>query len=176
MSPRLLLMKLVILNGPCGVGKSSAAVLLHAQMPLSVHVDIDAQRRFISHYHEQHEESWKMSIDIAAAIVDTVLSAGHDVIVDKMLFDDAVIERLLKIGTAHRANVYEFILWASKVEVMRRAEVRGYKPGSLFTPEKCERFWHEIDELKTRRPQAMVIDVERLSTDEVVSELRSQLS
>ncbi len=169
-------MKLIILNGPCGVGKSTAAMALHAQMPLAFHLDIDAQRRFISEYHEQHEDSWQLSIAVACAIVETVLKAGHDVIVDKMIFKDDVLDRLLGIGRASGALVYEFILWASKDEVMRRAAARGYRPGSLFTPEKCERFWHEIEALKARRPQAVMLDVEKLSADEVVSELRRQLS
>ncbi|MEK7183021.1 MAG: AAA family ATPase [Patescibacteria group bacterium] len=169
-------MKLIIINGPCGVGKSSAAVLLHAQMPMAFHLDIDAQRRFISEYRDKHEESWRLSIAIALNIADTALKAGHDVIVDKMLFDDGVIDRLLAIGRSCGADVYEFILWASKEEVMRRAEVRGYRPGSLFTPEKCERFWYEIKDLKIRRPQAIVIDVEALKTEDVTAELRRQIA
>ena len=149
---------------------------LHAQMPMALHLDIDAQRRFISEYHEKHEDSWKLSIAIADAIAETALKAGHDVIVDKMIFKDDVLDHLLEIGRTCGADVYEFILWASKDEVMRRAAARGYRPDSLFTPEKCERFWHEIEALKVRRPQAVMIDVEKLSADEVVSELRRQLS
>jgi len=169
-------MKLIIINGPCGVGKSTTAALLHAQLPKAFYLDIDAQRQFISQYHEYHEESFSLSMKIALAIVETALEAGHDVIVDKMLFDDAVIDRLLKIGRSCGADTYEVILWASKEEVMRRAEVRGYRPGSLFTPEKCERFWNEIRDLKTRRPQAIVIDVETLEIEEVVKELRKRLN
>jgi predicted kinase len=144
-------------------------------MPMAFHLDIDAQRRFISQYHDKHQESWELSVAVAYAVAETALKAGHNVIVDKMLFDDAVIERLLEIGRACGAEVYEFILWASKEEVMRRAEARGYKPGSLFTPEKCERFWHEIDDLKTRRPNARIVEVEKLTTEEVVAQLEQQL-
>jgi deoxyadenosine/deoxycytidine kinase len=50
-------MKLIILNGPCGVGKSTVAQKLHEVIPLSFLLDIDAQRRFISKHREFKEES-----------------------------------------------------------------------------------------------------------------------
>ena len=168
-------MQLIILNGPCGVGKSTAALTLHASLPLAVYLDVDATRRLISDYHDQHEVSWRLSVDLVCTMAETALKAGHDVIVDKMLFDDAVLDRLLMIGRASGARTQEFILWASKGEVMRRAERRGYRLDSLFTPEKCERFWHEIEALRVRRSQVMVLDVENMSSEQVVAELRRQL-
>lgn len=37
--------KLIIMNGPCGIGKSTAAKHLHESMPLSYLVEIDVSKK-----------------------------------------------------------------------------------------------------------------------------------
>jgi adenylate kinase family enzyme len=45
-------MKLIILNGPPGIGKSTVAQKLQKELPLSFLLEIDALRRCISNYRE----------------------------------------------------------------------------------------------------------------------------
>lgn len=160
-------MKLIIINGPCGIGKSTVAAKLHADMPLSFLLDIDAQRRFMSHYREQPKESREISLVISNAILKTCLEKQCDVIIDKMIFDSAVLDSFHKIAKAHDADVYEIILWAPKEVVMKRADQRGWREGGLLTPEKCEMFWEKINELKEHRPHAHVLNIENKNEDDV---------
>ncbi|MEK7072992.1 MAG: AAA family ATPase [Patescibacteria group bacterium] len=166
-------MNLVIINGPCGIGKSTVASALHQTMPLSFLVDIDAIRRLISGYREHAEESGQSSFLVVLAMIDAYIQTGHDVIVEKMLFDETRLDRMIALATQRNAHVTEVMLWASKDFVLKRAADRGYREDGLLTPEKCERFWNEMNELKAKRPHATIIDVENLSPEEVVERIRT---
>ncbi|MDP2631688.1 MAG: AAA family ATPase [Candidatus Uhrbacteria bacterium] len=163
-------MKLIIINGPCGVGKSTLAARLHNEMPLSFLLDIDAQSKFISHYREYREERWEMYLAISSAIIDTCLKLGRDVIVEKMIYDPVVIDNFINIGKIYNADIREIIIWASKDVVMNRAEERGYRDESLLTREKCEDFWEKINSIKGSRTDAILIDADR-DEDQVFKDL-----
>ncbi|HLD17452.1 MAG TPA: AAA family ATPase [Patescibacteria group bacterium] len=165
-------MNLVIINGPCGVGKSTVATTLHQTMPLSFLVEIDAIRRLINGYNEHAEETSQYSFSVALAIIETHLQTGNDVIVEKMMRDETRIDRMIALAKHHGARVTEIILWARKDFVLKRATDRGYREDSLLTPEKCERFWNEIDVIKNKRPGVIVIDVEKLSPDVIVERIK----
>jgi predicted kinase len=165
-------MKLIIINGPCGVGKSTVARKLHETLPLSFLLDIDAQRRFISRHIEMAPESLSLVNAVALGITEACLREGRDVIVEKKIENTQFLDDLIALGKKHGAETYEFILWAPKEVVMKRAADRGYRPGGSFTPEKCERFWHQIDDLKDRRPEAKVIDAGRLDSDGVLEAVK----
>ncbi len=164
--------KLIIINGPCGIGKSTTAKNLHESMPLSYLVDVDEIGRNISHYREYREERWELREAVAFATVDAALSVDRDAVVEKMIFWENVLDKYREIGEKHGAEIHEIILWAPKEFVMKRAEDRGWREGGLLTPEKCEQFWHEIDELKDKRPDAHIIDVTKLSEEEVLEEIK----
>ncbi len=130
-------------------------------------LEIDAQRRYISEYREHEQESKLLSYGISEAIIDTYLNSGNDVIIDKYLVDTEITNRFLGLGKKHNADVYEFILNSSKELVIGRAKERGYRENSLLTPDKVERFWNEIQAYIKKRPDAVVIDLEKLDPDEV---------
>lgn len=164
-------MNLFVLNGPCGAGKSTSAAILHKRLPGSVLVEIDALRRMISAYHQSSKESWVFAIDIAKHIVMTALEDERDVIIDKMIYDVQTLDQLQQLGKQLGADVYEFIVWAEKQTVIDRANARGYKKEGLFTPEKCERFWHEIQKLKNIRKEAIIVNAETQTPEEVVESI-----
>lgn len=159
-------MKIIIINGPCGVGKSSIAMRLHEAFPRSFLLDIDSVRRLFSQYKEKREESGQASLKLSEAIVETCLNMGYDVIVDKMQFDTEVLDRYYEIAKQKEAEVKEIILWATKEVVMERAHARGWKEGGSLTPEKCEAFWYQIEEMKGKRPNAVIIDTSLISLEE----------
>ncbi len=160
-------MKLIIINGPCGVGKSTLSARLHTDTPLAFLLEIDAQRRFISHYREYEKESREMNLAIAKAIIKSCLEDKHDIVMDQMTFDPDILNFYYEIARTYGADVYEIILWAPKETIMKRADERGWREGGLLTPEKCELFWERINELKESRSQAHIINTEDLDEGEV---------
>jgi len=159
---------MIIINGPCGIGKSTVAIRLHATLPLSYIVDVDEIGGKISHYQDYEEERYELREAVAFATVDAVLSKNRDVVVEKMIFRDEVLDSYCDIGKKYNADITEIILWASKEFVMKRANKRGYREGGTFTPEKCESFWEAIKDIKKRRANAHVIDVTKLDEDAVL--------
>ncbi|PIQ67275.1 hypothetical protein CO173_00995 [Candidatus Uhrbacteria bacterium CG_4_9_14_3_um_filter_41_35] len=170
-------MKLIILNGPCGVGKSTLAKALHTEMPLSFLVDIDVINGFIADHEDDidKEERWKISKEVSKAILKTMLELGRDVIVDKMIYDDTLLNEYREIAESFSSEVFEIILWAEKAVVMARASERGFLKSGRLTAESCELFWHKIDELKALRQEVEIIDSTWLTSEEVLKKVKNVL-
>lgn len=158
-------MKLILINGPTGVGKSTIAQKVHQSYPLSFLLDIDAQRRYISEYREHPAESRELVLKLSIAIVENYLQSGHDIIIDKVLTDVAVVEKFVELGKKYGAEVFEFILNTDKEILIARAEERGYIPGSMLTPEKVPEFWDRIQKYITERPNAVVVETMNVSPE-----------
>lgn len=170
-------MKLIIVNGPSGVGKSTLVGRLHAEMPMCLLIDIDCIRRFITSYRENVKESSELSFRLAEVMLDAYLVSGHDVIIDKtLLYADEVLDTFITIGMAHGADVYEFILSVEKDVLIKRADERGFRPGGLLTPEKVIKHWEGSQRLVSDRKNAVVIDTSRLGAEEVYEKLKEYLA
>lgn len=145
---------------------------IHNQLPLALLLDIDAQRRLFGHYKELREESRVAHFALAYAMLEHALSTGRDVVIDKMLYDQEILNSYRQVAEKYGAEVTEVILWAPKEVILKRATERGYKEGGLLTPEKVTLFWDHINEMKDLRPDATVIDVTKLSVEEVCDRVK----
>ncbi len=168
-------MKLILINGPAGIGKSTIAGKLHQVLPLSFLLDIDAQRRYISGYREHRKESGDLVIQLSLAMVENYLQSGHDVIIDKVLTDAGVSERFLELGRKHDATVFEFVLNADKEALIVRANERGYREGSMLTPEKVPKIWEAMQSYIKLRPSALIVETSGKSIEEVCDFVMGQI-
>lgn len=167
---------LIIINGPCGIGKSTAAKNLHESLPLSYLIDVDEIGRKISHYREFEEERREIREAVAFATVDAVLNLGRTAIVEKMIYSEDVLNTYRSIAEKYHIQVHEIILWAPKETVMQRAHERGWRKGGLLTPEKCELFWHKIDKVKDLRKHATTIDISDMNEREVLKAIQKLIN
>lgn len=168
-------MRLIILNGPCGVGKSTFARKLHAKMPLSFLLDIDEQSKFISGYQEHPADRWEMTKLISQSVIDACLAGGRDVIVDKIIYDEDLLDSYRALAEHYGAEVVELILWGSKEEVLKRAKGRGWDEDNKLTRESCAWFWDEIEKIKEAREGAIIIETDGLSKKEVEEKIMDEL-
>jgi predicted kinase len=168
-------MKLILINGPTGIGKSTIAQKLQHVLPLSFLLDIDAQRRYISGYKEHRDESLDLVMKLSYAVIETALQNGRDVVIDKVLTDTEVSERFLELGRKYDAAVFEFVLNADKETLIARANQRGYIEGSMLTPEKVPEFWDRIQSYLIERPDAIVIDTKSMSPDDTFEYIRGKI-
>jgi predicted kinase len=166
---------LIILNGPTGIGKSTIAARLQAEMPDSAVVDIDEIRRSIPDYRENRQESLALAYKQAGEIIEESLAKGLDVIIDKTITGADILDSYRAIASKHGAEVLEFILFADKDTLQKRADERGYRPGSLLTRERVGEMWEKLDTLRAERPHAIVIDTASLDADSTLAKIRSYL-
>lgn len=169
-------MKLIIINGPTGVGKSTIAKKIHAEFPLSFLLEIDAQRRYIGEYKKNYKESGKLSLVVSNAIIDGYLQSGHDVIIDKVIVKTSTILDFIEIAKKHNAEIYEFILNSSKATLVKRAAERGYTEGNSLTPEKVEKFWEAIQKYIKDRPNSIEINTDKLDVDTVSKMIMNRIN
>lgn len=175
-------MKLIILNGPVGVGKTTLGKQLQEKLPLSFFFHFDEIRRHIGQYHDYPHESRNLAFELAFSCAEKCFEEGKDFIIDKIMYNKVengtakpTLDILYQIADKHKAEVFEFLLWADKVTVMNRLDQRGYKPHGLLTPEKAELFWEEMNKFKANRKQAIFVDTTQLSADEVFKKVFEML-
>lgn len=176
-------MKLIILNGPVGVGKTTVAKELQKKLPLSFFVHFDELRRHIGGYREYRHESRVLTFDIVYAIIHECFKQGKDVLIDKIMYNHleegktkTSLNLLKEVADQYGSTIYEFILWADKETVLKRLETRGYSEGGLLTPEKAEGFWEKMNKFKDERKEAQIVDTTTMSPDEVFEEVWKKLS
>jgi broad-specificity NMP kinase len=168
-------MKLILLNGPSGIGKSTISTKLADELLNTVVIDVDELRRSIPDYRENREESLRLSYERTKEEIRAHLAAGENVIVDKAIRYSDTIDTLIEEGRKGGAEVYEFMLHADKSSVQQRADERGYRPGSLLTREKVGEMWEWADKLQTQRPNAIIVDTTHLTADETLERIKSAL-
>jgi predicted kinase len=168
-------MKLIILNGSSGAGKTTVARRLHEIIPLSVIVPNFEIRRMISGFKNNREKSGQILYALTYGIVEQALQEGVDVIVDSKIHDDctgnSLVDRLLSVAKEKGAESYEIILGVDKQRSLERIRARGFKPGAILTEENVEEnvdnFLRKMTEYSESRTQAIFVDTGEMTPDEV---------
>lgn len=168
--------KLIILNGPCGVGKTTLAEIYKDEHPLTLSLDVDEVRRFIGQYREHREKSHELMYRLAYAMAEEHLKSGYDVVVPNIIRDVAILERFEEIAQVLNVDFYEFVLTTSKEDAIARAVKRGFKPGGLLQADKLETMYDELVETLKKRPEVIQITSKERQVEETYRELIDKLS
>lgn len=164
---------LVHLNGPPGVGKSTIASALVAMRPLALGIEIDTLRTWIGQW-ETEESSKGLAREIAYAMASAHLERGRDVVIPQLDIRLEVIKRLRTIAEGQGGRFVEVILTSSHGEMARRVgqptSFGGAHPRNLFTPEELaaqiKHYATELERLRDEWPAALSVDVSNLSPAE----------
>jgi predicted kinase len=165
-------MKLIFINGPCGVGKSTLAHNIHNQLSMSVRIDIDEIRRLIADYREHRQASGLLAFELAFGMIESALKNGCDVIIDKIMFNYSkspknYLQEFQELAKKYQAEFLEFILKADKKVIVDRVIKRGLDKKSLLTMDRVEEFCDEIDNFIPQRKKAKLIETTNLTEIEV---------
>lgn len=173
-------MKLILINGPTGVGKTTVAQKIWEVIPMSFLLDLDSQRSFISQYREYRTESSILSFDIALVAAEACLKRGSDFVSGKGMLDliqggreKNVLDLFIELGKKYNAEVYEIMLWADKQTVVDRADQRGYDVKIWHSPEMVAKEWESMNDFRKKRNNAIIVDAEDSSPEEVFAKVRN---
>lgn len=165
-------MKVIIINGVTGVGKSTLAKKVHNAIDVSYLLDIDHVRRNISASKENRDRSRELSFSLALNLVEGCLLNSVDVIIDKMMYTSQsgkynYVPAIKKVAEKYQADVREIILFASKSTTLKNLSKRGYSPQETNTPKIAAEHWDEFEKYRHKQKNVLQINVEHLTSDEV---------
>jgi predicted kinase len=124
--------KLVLLNGPPAVGKSTLARRYADEHPLTLVLEIDTVRALLGAWLEEWRRSGTVAREIALAMARTHLEAGHDVIVPQLLVRRPFVDTLQATAESVGASFHEFALLDPREVVLARLEQR-HEPEAAFS-------------------------------------------
>jgi predicted kinase len=117
--------RLIHLNGPPGIGKSTLARLYVDGHPGVLNLDIDQLRGMIGGWHERFSETGALVRPLALGMAATHLGAGHDVVMPQYLGRLSEIERFERLSHEAGAEFREVVLTDTKERSLERFGRRG---------------------------------------------------
>lgn len=131
-----LVARLIHLNGPPGIGKSTLARRYVEEHPGVLNCDVDVLRTLIGGWQQDFGRAGALIRPAALAMIEAYLANGHDVVFPQMLVNPAELARFESAATNAGAELVErFLMETSATAAVARFGRRG---GSGADDE-----WHE---------------------------------
>jgi predicted kinase len=155
--------KLIVVNGPPAVGKSTVARRYSAEHPGALRLDVDELREAIPNWRETPDQSGLRARAVAVAMARGHLIAGQDVVVAQLYGRTAHLIELEELAGECGADFHEIVLVADLDATIARFVERGgpHLDDVLATPAGLDtvRDLHaRIDQVLAERPGAVVIE------------------
>ncbi|GEP40180.1 hypothetical protein NPS01_38430 [Nocardioides psychrotolerans] len=122
--------RLLHLNGPPGIGKSTLARLYVADHSGVLNCDIDVLRTLVGGWESDFGEAGALIRPAALAMIEAYLARGHDVVLPQMLTNPTELARFEASATAVGAQFVERFLMDTPAASVARFHRRGADPGA----------------------------------------------
>lgn len=117
--------RLIHLNGPPGIGKSTIARRYAAEHPGTLVCDVDVLRTLIGGWREDFAGAGALIRPVAIAMIEAYLAGGHDVIFPQLLVDDDELDRFEACAERAGAVFVERFLMVDADAAVERFARRG---------------------------------------------------
>lgn len=112
--------RLILLNGPPGIGKSTLAQRYVEEHPLALNLDLDGVRRMLGGWQQQPIEAGLLARAMTLEMARVHLAAGHDVIIPQYLGRPQFIHQAEQVALAAGVPFAEFVLMDSRDTAVQR--------------------------------------------------------
>jgi len=176
--------RLILLNGPPGIGKSTLAQRFVDDHPLALDLDLDSVRRMLGRWDEQPIEAGLLARAMTLEMARVHLCAGHDVIVPQYLGRPQFLAQAEQVARDAGARFLEFVLMDGRDSSVRRFQQRTatasttthVEAGALMEQfggqPALEAMYDRLLLLLSHRPHAQVIQTRDGQPDAAYAELR----
>jgi predicted kinase len=117
--------RLIHLNGPPGIGKSTLARRYVAEHPAVLNCDVDVLRTLIGGWQSDFQKAGALIRPAALAMIQAYLDNGHDVVFPQMLLDPEELARFQACATNVGAEFVECALMDTADAAVARFHRRG---------------------------------------------------
>jgi predicted kinase len=162
--------RLIMLNGPPAIGKSTIAARYVHDHPMALDLDLDRIRSLLGRWRDDRTAAGLATRAIGLAAARAHLHGGHDVIVPQLLTRPELLDSMAEVAQQTGAEFIEIVLLdAADSSVRRFAERtdRGTDPahvelGAIVAADGGEAvlrsYHHRLVTFLTDRPNAIVIE------------------
>jgi predicted kinase len=120
--------RLIVLNGPPGIGKSTVALRYVEDHPMTLSLEQDVVRGLLGGWRTREAESGALARDLCVAMARIHLLAGRDVVVPQFVANPDYLDRLAELATQVGAEHLEFVLLDDLSSAERRFHARINDP------------------------------------------------
>ena len=181
--------RLIHLNGPPGIGKSTLARRYVDAHPGVLNCDVDVLRTLIGGWDSNFGRAGALIRPAALAMIEAYLANGHDVVLPQMLIDPAELARFEACATGIGAQFIERVLMDTEAAAVARFHRRGASDAedpwhdqvraivaASGGNEELTRCHAALGRLLPERPNAVVIVSAEGAIDETYASLISSLN
>ncbi|ATE55283.1 AAA family ATPase [Actinosynnema pretiosum] len=117
--------RLVHLNGPPGIGKSTLAARLADRHPGTLALDVDALHRFVGGWQDPVSDTWAAVWPLARAMAVAHLDGGRDVVLPQYFADAEEIAGFEALARGRGADFREVVLLDDRHAAIERFQRRA---------------------------------------------------
>ncbi|MEU1883963.1 AAA family ATPase [Micromonospora sp. WMMD987] len=117
--------RLIHLNGPPGIGKSTLSARYADRHPGALNLDVDTIHRLVGGWRDEQTDTWPAVWSLVRGMAAVHLAGGHDVVLPQYLATSDEIEGVERIARVHGAGFHEIVLVDERETAIERFHRRA---------------------------------------------------